>query len=59
MRTYSFITEFKDNTYLGCYPGENHYQAFRMWMDDFISQPYVSNMQRKKIVQGFRSFTFN
>lgn len=51
MRTYSFITEFKDNTYLGCYPGENHYQAFRMWMDDFISQPYVGNMQRKKIVE--------
>lgn len=51
MGTYSFITEFKGKVYLACYQSENCQDAFRHWVSDFTSQPYVSKMQKKQIIE--------
>ena len=51
MGTFSFITEFKGNVYLRCYQSEDSQDAFRHWVNDFASQPYVSRMQQKQIVE--------
>lgn len=51
MGTFSFITEFKGNVYLRCYQSEDSQDAFRQWVNDFASQPYVSRMQQKQIVE--------
>lgn len=51
MRTYSFITEFKGNIYLSCYQSCCSSDAFRNWLDGFISQSYVSKMQQKQIMK--------
>lgn len=51
MGTYSFIAEFKGDVYLRCYQSESSQDAFRHWVSDFTSQPYVSKMQRKQIIE--------
>ena len=53
MKNYTFISEFKDMTYISHQIANNEDDAFILWYKSFIDSPFISKMQRVCMNEAF------